>query len=314
MTHAIRCSERPAPPARLNPCTLALLLCAAVALASQVGCGSTAASKPRATITLAAESPVQTSRLGGFYLTTATMTGGRPVTLLIDTGAQTSVLDRASAERLLPGGIEKSRTRVIGANGVTVASQGEATIERLDVGGLTAQDLRVAVLDLSPISRILGVHLDGLLGWDVLKNTVTSFDDPSGTVSIARSVPARLRATPGDRIEDNGIPVGRVTLPGGRRVPVVIDTGSDGWISFASLDPLPLIGEPRAAGVARAIGGTAAVEAATLDGAIMFGGASIQDPIVETTPGLPRVGAGIFRGRTLTLDGPGRRFWLSTPG
>ena len=92
-----------------------------------------------------------------------------PARFLIDTGASSTVIDRASAEaRSLTR--ETSNERAAGLG--TIGQATEATEARLRLGSLDLGRVKVAVLDLSHVNAALAQHgagaIDGVIGNDLL--------------------------------------------------------------------------------------------------------------------------------------------------
>ena len=104
---------------------------------------------------------------------------GLPGTLLVDTGASGTVLDRSRAERLglLPEATGKRAMACFAVEdrGATVTESqqlSEAEIEDLELGSMSLGGLRVTLVDLSQVNQqfeAAGVTpVDGVLGADVL--------------------------------------------------------------------------------------------------------------------------------------------------
>lgn len=83
--------------------------------------------------------------------------------LAIDTGALPSVVDRELAKKLHLVA-KREELRVVAHN-----LNSEATsVPSIEIGSLHANNVRAIVQDLTPISENFGVHLDGIIGLDVL--------------------------------------------------------------------------------------------------------------------------------------------------
>lgn len=115
---------------------------------------------------------------GAPILVTARINGQGPVTLLLDTGADRTVVAPATLVRL---GIAPSEGAVTEIQGVTGTAQaGVVQIESLEIGGLRAGPLSILAHDAGV------APLDGLLGRDVLGGLTVSIDPVAGTVTLAR--------------------------------------------------------------------------------------------------------------------------------
>lgn len=129
---------------------------------------------------------IPTRRLrSGHYQAVAHVDGQR-LSLIIDSGASTSILDNASAVRL---GLElrRSRTRVSGL-GAPAQRALRARLDDVRLGALHLDSLPVMVLDLSHVNQTLrdeGIELaDGVIGADLLADRRAVFDFTSGVLYL----------------------------------------------------------------------------------------------------------------------------------
>lgn len=88
---------------------------------------------------------------------------GRTAVLLLDTGAQDSMMDSGSV-RFDPRLGKLRSTGVAGAAGTCVVLEVDLVLEHR-----RWLNRKVCVLDLSDASRHFGTHIDGLIGQDVLR-------------------------------------------------------------------------------------------------------------------------------------------------
>jgi clan AA aspartic protease (TIGR02281 family) len=177
----------------------AVLLSASCALATLIGCtvtpsvGSrdlerreTASSAINAVLRDQGYVGIPTRRLkSGHYQATAQV-DGQPLSLIIDSGASTSIIDNASAVRLgLP--LRTTRTRVSGL-GAPAQRALRATLDDVRLGALRLDSLAVVVLDLSHVNQSLrdeGIELaDGVIGADLLAERRAVFDFTSGVLYL----------------------------------------------------------------------------------------------------------------------------------
>jgi predicted aspartyl protease len=157
---------------------------------------------------------------------------GTPVRVLLDSGAQSSVIDRGLAERL---GIPLSTIIPVVAFGVSGSAQvGRSASIDLRIGGLVLSALRAAVLEIEPIATASRRHFSVILGQDILEVLVADIDFPGGRVSFHD--PERHLMPPGAFAAPARL-VGRELL-----VPVtveetslevVLDTGASGALALS---------------------------------------------------------------------------------
>ena len=176
-----------------------VLLSAPCALAISIGCTMTpsAASRdpaPRETASSAINSVLRdqgyvgipTRRLKSGHYQAMAQVDGQRLSLIIDSGASTSILDNATAVRLdLP--LRRSSTRVSGL-GASAQRALSATLDDVRLGGLRLDSLAVMVLDLSHVNQSLrdeGIELaDGVIGADLLAERKAVFDFTSGVLYL----------------------------------------------------------------------------------------------------------------------------------
>jgi tetratricopeptide (TPR) repeat protein len=105
----------------------------------------------------------------------------REALLLLDTGADRSVLDGKAASELgpVPGWAEGRSVRTYGGS---AAALGTLSGLRIEAGTVEASNRAVTVLDLGWRSRLGGVAVDGYLGLDLLRGRRLVLDLRRGTV------------------------------------------------------------------------------------------------------------------------------------
>jgi len=91
--------------------------------------------------------------------------------LLIDTGANPTVITRELAKKLHLSG----STEQLQAVGLNMNSQ-VVSLPSLQVGPIQVENLRVLVQDLTELDKKLGIHLDALVGLDVLAHSSFRID------------------------------------------------------------------------------------------------------------------------------------------
>lgn len=289
-------------PARAIAPALAAAAWALIFLAGPVGCVAPGelALTPSPRVDQPNPGDVPARRFAGFFIAEAVLPGRGTLALLVDTGSEDTLLDSAVARRLLGDRLTQTAARARTASGMIVDLGGAVRIDELRVGPLVARDFAASTLDLGPISGALGTRIDGLLGWNVLRAAPITFDYRAGRIIVHDPLdPPPMPAA--DRLLRGPVPIARIRLAE-RSVRVVVDTGSDGTIALAGFEGLPLRSPARDAGIIYDVAGRIRAQSAVFDGVAHVAGAEIDRPVLETTPGLPRIGSGAFEGRRLTLD------------
>jgi len=266
----------------------------------------------------ASTGPIRFNYLNGNRIYIPATVNGQPVEVLLDSGADVTVLDRAFAARI-------GRQQI--GSGVATGSGGEAEAGfvrdvTIAIGNLTLKAPTVGVLDLSDVSKRLGIPLPVILGKNVFLQTIVDID-PSGP-SIAFHDPASFRP-PADAVMVPLEPLGSlrvvpVAVEGRPEAPMIFDLGNGGYLSltpaFWQAHRL-LEGRRSSTRSGGAIGGESIHRVATLE-SIRFAGVTFRDVPAEFTSsdveidsdreagnvGMPLLGR--FR---LLIDFPGNRLY-----
>ena len=136
----------------------------------------------------------QSHDIAGTFLVDARVNGS-PAVLMLDTGAEHSLLDREFAQRL-------DLNPVADADLQTLYSSEHSEVilvPHLDIQSVHSSGLRTMTDDLTATSRALGVHIDGVLGNDVIRRFTITLDYSVGSVTFGRisvaphGVPIKLR-------------------------------------------------------------------------------------------------------------------------
>lgn len=127
--------------------------------------------------------PVSLRLTPGAPLTVEARLNGTPLTLIVDTGADRTVISPAAIERAGLAGQAGRSIQIEGVTGPATASL--VTVPLLDVAGARIGPLPVIVYALpSTIRGGEGAGVDGLLGRDVLDAFVLSVDTASGRATL----------------------------------------------------------------------------------------------------------------------------------
>jgi clan AA aspartic protease (TIGR02281 family) len=129
---------------------------------------------------------IATRRLRSGHYQAMAQVDGQRLSLIIDSGASTSILDNSTAARLgIP--IGQSRTRVSGL-GARAQRAWSARLDDVRLGALRLDSIPVVVLDLSHVNESLsdeGIEFaDGVIGADLLAARRAVFDFTSGVLYL----------------------------------------------------------------------------------------------------------------------------------
>lgn len=131
------------------------------------------------------------------YLIVAQGSAGplKGLNFLVDTGSSPSVLDRRLARRLA---LDELPASTVFVNGRVPA--GLAIVPNLEFGPIRQHSLRVLVEDLSFLDRALPMHIDAVIGLDVLGQSPFEIDYTGGRIHfgpfrpLPNSLPLRIKA------------------------------------------------------------------------------------------------------------------------
>jgi predicted aspartyl protease len=164
----------------------------------------------------------------------AASVNGQRVEALLDSGAQSSVIDHGLAERL--GLAASALAPVIIAFGVSGSPQlGRTAAMDVKLAGLTLGGLRAAVFQLAPIAAASGRSFGLILGQDVLKLLVADLDFPG--LRLAFHAPGSFEPPPGSRavrVRTTGRELFAPILVEGAALEAVIDTGSTAALALSA--------------------------------------------------------------------------------
>lgn len=246
---------------------------------------------------------------------------GTATEVLLDSGAEMTVLDKTFAESL---GLElEGDVAAVGTGGV-----GEARFARgvtLDLGGIAFTDRTVAVIDLAAIGQALGRPLPVILGKDAFNGLVVDIDFPTRRLTFHEPegyVPP-AGATELTLVSSGAIRAVPVSIEG--RAPVLFDfdTGNGGALilypAYAEAEGL-LDGRPATTVMSGAVGGVRESGLATIR-SLEIGGFEVRDIPTVFPPAGPsavdadrtagNIGMGVLGRFRLVTDFANNRLWLS---
>jgi predicted aspartyl protease len=161
---------------------------------------------------------------------TATLGDASDLHFLIDTGGDPSAVDLSAARRLgLPLDTTVSgEASGVGGGRVKIYP---AKITRLRIGTLDIPEIEALAVDLSSVSRRLGLEVAGILGFSFLQDRIVEIDFPGRRLRLLSDARAYARdaiRVPLKTTEDDRTPLlERVVYVNGRSLPVSLDTGSN---------------------------------------------------------------------------------------
>lgn len=156
---------------------------------------------------------------GGQLVIVGARVNGRPARLLVDTGFSSTFLTLEFA-RLAGVEMVRGRVAMADANGSSRGG-GMGRVEHLQLGGLTVSNLAVVAGPPRLLQRIAG-PVDGVVGWDVLREMVVTWDFPGRRMSLK---PSGGNPGPGGNLSGRQGPIITVVADAGRPLDLFLDTG-----------------------------------------------------------------------------------------
>ena len=108
--------------------------------------------------------------------------GKGPFRFILDTGASGSELTPAAAKKIGLKLNESAKAKAVGAGGSIEMDLG--TVDSLEIGGAVVKDMTFAVGEMKDVAEY-APNVDGLVGYDFLKNFVVTIDYPQLVVRFA---------------------------------------------------------------------------------------------------------------------------------
>lgn len=236
---------------------------------------------------------------------------GQPVTALLDTAAEMTLIDDDAAVRLGLTVTGSATAHGSGAAAMEARFADHVAVEAAGVG----VELRAGILDLGEVSsRLIGRPVDMLLGRDLFDNARLRLDYGAGTLTVAEGTPRGVRLPLG---EHRGTPTVPAAVEGHEPVQTVLDTGngSDVLVGRAYAEQIGLLAPGRIVERAQGggLGGARARDIVyltqlTIAGRTFTNVRAAIDP-GETASDL-NIGTSILRHFNLTTDFAGQQVWL----
>lgn len=241
----------------------------------------------------------------------AATVNGRPVTALLDSAAEMTIIDDDAAARL---GLTVSGSATAHGSGAAAMEARFAEHVAVEAVGVSLE-LRAGVLDLGEVSaRLLGRPVEMLLGRDLFDNARLRIDYAARTITRLEGEPSGVRLPLG---EHRGIPTLPAAVEGQAPVQAVLDTGngSEVMVGRAYAERIGLLAPGRI--VERSEGGGLG-GARTRDIVILrtftIAGRTFTNVRAAIDPGATasdlNIGTSILRHFVLTTDFAGRQVWL----
>ena len=234
---------------------------------------------------------------------------GKPAgRFMLDTGADAVVLTRATIDSLeLPRvviGDDKNKIVVAGAGNTQVASTGGAAVAELRCGPLVLRNLDALEADTTTFSRALGCPVAGVLPVTAFRDVVLTIDYVARRVEVAEPPGETPRGS-------NTLPLGPASVPivpmriGSAEVSLLIDSGSDEYLTLPDNMARSRRGQAVETGKARAIGGDVSTRHARLNARLDLAGHVLEDPVVEVVQdSAGAIGTELLRHFRVVIDQP----------
>jgi hypothetical protein len=125
----------------------------------------------------------------GTVILQVSVNGHGPLSMMLDSGADPSIVDLKAARNL--GLALASKGEAGSGGGADVNLSYETTLPLLEISGLKAMHVAALGMDLSKISSALGRPVQGVLGYSLFKSRIVQIDYPRHLVRFYATAPAR---------------------------------------------------------------------------------------------------------------------------
>ncbi len=227
----------------MKPCRIQALLAAIVFLSGGVACAAKPKPKPSE-----ASNELPMDLYGGYLVVVQGSIGDlHGLKFLLDTGATTTTIDRKLADKLQ---LPRRPGQVISFDKSVRVEWSE--LPELDYGPEHFSHVLVVVQDMSYFLTT-GVHLDGLIGWDLLRRGSFRLDFARKCVAFGPTEKSEGRAAP---MRPDALFLTVQVEMNGRPMSMIADTGMLGTAFYeGSLHEMRESYKPQAYAIGRSIGG-----------------------------------------------------------
>lgn len=229
------------------------------------------------------------------------------LSLLVDTGATRSVVDRTIVEKLR-GAFTHSNVFIGGERRLTP----EAEIDDLKFGPIWIRKLTVFAMDLSPLSKMAGTPIQAIIGLDVLRLQSLEIDYRHKKLHFGRSNFLRYSAT-----FHPDSPYLLVTASiDGAAVRVMVDTGADRLSLFRHRLPSSLQSHTLLPACRRTASGSVKGASLIRDANLKLGSFRLPDSLVFVLPSEKdfvafdgHLGTGVLGAKVISFDFENGKLW-----
>jgi hypothetical protein len=174
--------------------------------------------------------PIKYNPFTGTRIYIPASVNGKKVEVLLDSGADTTVLDKSFAESV--GREMVGSSTAVGSGGEQEA--GYAKDVKIEIGGMTLDLPTVAVIDLAEVSNRIAIPLPVILGKDVFLQSIVDIDPATTTISFhdpeTFTPPPRATVVPLEPL--GSLRVVPLSVEGLPDAPMIFDLGNGGYMSL----------------------------------------------------------------------------------
>ena len=218
--------------------------------------------------------------------------------MLLDTGAYESFLDPDSHERI---------------TGKSVKHRPYTKIPKSNVGDFKIGRRHVYLTELDPIELVMGVKIDGILGFSVFENTLLTLDYPKGEIYVSRG---HIPAPNGTDIFSTSGPDDRPWINvrlGEKKRKLLMDTAAGEMLILSSLKDIDTHTSAVPTSVSQGLKDTDISYSSRARDNLTFGKHIIHEPIVSMIPGENIFSAQLMKNYRLTFDTKNKRVQINNP-